>query len=277
MKRNWWQNRSVNVSAVIFSLLIFFHWTGILAPVETFFLRGVSPIAAWFNGWGANINERYGDTASRQDLLDELKTNKDEIGKLLQDNARLHEVEAENQILRQQLNFFSDDKYDYVVAQVVSRAITSLSPSERNKFIINKGRRDGLRENLVVVNEIGLVVGRITALKDAVAEVSLLIDKNCRLAVAVQNEEGVAGIAQGETGLTAQLDYIPQTKTIAEGQVVVTAGLESDVPSGLVIGRISQVKKSANELWQQATIEPSADLENIKIVSVIVPPLMVWQ
>ena len=273
MKSNWLKNKRLTTTAVVFGLLIFFHWTGLLAPIETLAIGLVAPIANKFHNLGAGANQAYRDSTDGRDLKTLLAQSQETNANLLKDNARLHETEAENKTLRDYLNFFTANKLDYVVANVVSREVVSQAASERNKLIINKGFKDGVRENLVVVNNLGLVVGRITKIKENLSEVSLLLDQNCRLAVSIQGEEGVAGIATGESGLTVKVGFIPQTKNIAKDELVVTSGLENDVPGGLVIGKVSQIDKASNELWQEAVVEPSADLDNLKIVSVIVPPV----
>lgn len=245
--------------------------------MENLIINLIAPVAVKFHNVSSNISAYYGNATDRRSLTDILKKQESDLAEITKDNARFHEVETENKTLRRYLKFFTDNKYDYVMANVVSREVASFSANERNKLIINKGLKDGVREGLVVVNDLGLVVGRIVKAKDNLAEVSLLIDKSCRLAISVQNEEGVAGVAQGEAGLTVKVDFIPQTKVINEGQLVVTSGLENDVPGGLVIGKVSQLDKASNELWQQAVVEVSADLDNLKIVSVIVPPITSWE
>jgi rod shape-determining protein MreC len=277
MNKSWLKNKRIMTSAAIFGLLIFFHWTGLLSPIESVLSYFISPVAVKFHALGSGINQVYNKATGGQDLESQLKQKEADNANLLKDNARLHEIEAENKTLRDYLKFYTSSNFKYQLADVVSREVVGQAVKERNKLIINKGFNDGLRENLVVVNSLGLVVGRITSVKENLAEVSLLVDQNCRLAVAVQNEEIVSGIASGESGLTIKVGFIPQTKNISVGQLVVTAGLENDVPGGLVVGKISQVDKASNELWQEAVVEASADLDNLKIVSVIIPPANNWQ
>ena len=276
MKQGWLKNKRLTTSAVIFGLLIFFHWTGLLSPLESLLSRLLAPMAVTFHNLGAGINKTYEQASGSQDWETQLAQKDEANANLLKDNARLHEVEAENKILRDYLKFFTDNKLDYQLASVVSREVVSQNASQRNKLIIDKGFKDGLRENLAVVNNLGLVVGRLTKVKENLAEVSLLVDQSCRLAVSIQSEAGVAGVAEGESGLTIKVGFIPQTKNISVGELVVTAGLENDVPADLVIGRVSQIDKASNELWQQAVVEPAADLDNLKVVAVVIPPLHNW-
>lgn len=276
MINNWLKNKKITTAVVIFGLLIFLHWTGLLSPIESLFSRLMTPMAVRFYNFGVDINSRYLQSADSHDLSALLQEQIDSGAEILRDNARLHEVERENKILRDFLKFFTENKFDYIMANVVAKEVVSQSADERNKIIIDKGFNDGLRESLVVVDHLGFVVGRITKIKEHLSEVSLLVDQNCRLAVSVQNDEGVAGIAAGESGLTVKVGFIPQIKKIAVDQLVVTAGLENNVPGGLVLGKISQVDKASNELWQEALVDLSADLDALRIVSVLIPPPHYW-
>ncbi|MBU0619941.1 rod shape-determining protein MreC, partial [Patescibacteria group bacterium] len=82
-------------------------------------------------------------------------------------------------------------------------------------------------------------------------------------------EDVTMGIIEGEFGLTIKMDFIPQNKRINNEDIVITSGLEKNIPKGLVIGKITRINKNNNEVWQNAIIEPLADLDNLIIVSVL--------
>jgi rod shape-determining protein MreC len=65
------------------------------------------------------------------------------------------------------------------------------------------------------------------------------------------------------------MNYIPQNEIIKVGDMVITSGLEENVPSGLLIGVIEAVEKEAYQPFQKAVITPSVDLTKIKQVLVI--------
>ena len=71
--------------------------------------------------------------------------------------------------------------------------------------------------------------------------------------------------------LTVNMVFISQTEKIEIGNIVVASGLEKNIPRGLVIGRVSKVEKESNELWQSAVIEPIANLDELIIISVLLP------
>ena len=72
-------------------------------------------------------------------------------------------------------------------------------------------------------------------------------------------------------GLTIRLEMVAQNEPLQVGQDIVTSGLEPAVPPNLLIGRINQVNKENNALWQDAGLEPLTDANQLNFVSVIIP------
>jgi rod shape-determining protein MreC len=76
---------------------------------------------------------------------------------------------------------------------------------------------------------------------------------------AMLKEAQINGIIAGEGEGRARLRYIPLDAVVRKGELVVTSGLSSNSPRGLVIGRVVSVGKSPTGLYKYADIEPSAD------------------
>ncbi|HTX86704.1 MAG TPA: rod shape-determining protein MreC, partial [Candidatus Nanoarchaeia archaeon] len=85
------------------------------------------------------------------------------------------------------------------------------------------------------------------------------------------NVDRTIGVTDGNLGLTINMDYIPQMEQINLGDLAVTSGLEPNIPRGLLIGQVAKVDKGSNDIWQSANIQPAADLNNLTIVSVLIP------
>ncbi|MCX6798368.1 MAG: hypothetical protein NTX66_04140, partial [Candidatus Falkowbacteria bacterium] len=107
--------------------------------------------------------------------------------------------------------------------------------------------------------------------KDNLAEIYLVTNKNCKLAAAILGEGKTTGIVTGELGLTSKMEFIPQTENIKEGDLAATSGLEQNIPRGLVIGRVTKVVKENNAVWQSAAIEPQINLDSLSIISILLP------
>ena len=154
-----------------------------------------------------------------------------------------------------------------------------ISRGEGNQsVVIDKGFRDGLVPGLAVVSSTalgtssqGVIIGKIINIKEQIAEVYLVTNRNSKLAASILGENKTSGIASGELGLTIKMDFIPQTENIKAGDIVATSGLEPSIPRGLVIGRVTKVNKENNEVWQTAVIEPLVSLNALSIVSILLP------
>jgi rod shape-determining protein MreC len=84
-------------------------------------------------------------------------------------------------------------------------------------------------------------------------------------------KERTTGVTEGDMGLTIKMQFVPQGENVKEGDIVISSGLEENIPHGLVIGKVIRVEKDSNEVWQSLVIESIVDLDELKIVSVIKP------
>lgn len=249
-------------AGVLFLLL---HFSGVLRPAETYFSRFYSPILHYFFALGSDVRQVYQRQTDRIDLTAENDKLTAEINSLLVENSKLKLLENENLKLRNFLDFLDNSKLKYVMANAISRQ--SLETAGQS-ISLDKGSDDGLAEGMAVINNQGVLAGKVSAAKEASAEVCLVNDPKCKIAAMILNGNQTAGIIRGELGLTVKMELIPQTEKLAVGDVVVTSGLEGNMAKGLVIGRVLQVIQENNDIWQSALIEPAADLDDLAIVSV---------
>ncbi|HMB66239.1 MAG TPA: rod shape-determining protein MreC, partial [Patescibacteria group bacterium] len=172
---------------------------------------------------------------------------------------------------REYLDFLKEKKYEHILANIVSQGV-SIDPQEKNAHIvIDKGGNHGIESGLLVVNEQGVAIGKIGRVKPESAELILVTNNEAKLACSIQNSDKTSGVVEGRLGLTMEMNLIPQSEKVSPGNMVVTSGLEKDIPRGLVVGKVIEVDNSKNEVWQQATVEPLVDFDNLTVVSVLVP------
>lgn len=257
---------------IVILLLIFSHYVKLLRPVENFLNQSLKPVFGGFYSLSANINKTYLEQTTKQDLAAELKQAQEKVNQLTVENVKLRFLEEENSALRKHLNFLNKDSRRFLMANIISRG------QGNQAIVIDKGLRDGLSAGLAVVSSMalgtssqGVIIGKIVNVKEGLAEVYLVTNKNNKLAASIFGENKTSGIATGELGLTVKIDFIPQTENIKAGDIVATSGLEPSIPRGLVIGRVARVSKENNEVWQTATVELLVDLEALSIVSILLP------
>jgi rod shape-determining protein MreC len=242
---------------------------GYLQPVRNATRALLVPFQAGLTTVGTDIS---GLVRSVQDLRYLRQRNAQlqaEANRLSVENARLTEVERENERLRQLLNFTrSNPWYDYKAAAVVGHKIGEDTSNLLFSIFIDVGARDGVAINMPVITDRGLV-GRVVAVGPNVAEVLLLIDPVSAVNARVQNSR-VTGIVRGNIDGGLVMERIPQGETISPGDIVLTSGLGSSFPDKLVIGQITEVLQRDSDIFQSARIRPTVDFGKLEEVMVIV-------
>jgi rod shape-determining protein MreC len=253
-------------------LLVFLHLLGALRPVERIFYFAFNPVGVKLQSWSNGFNHLYNEKLNQGDLITQVSGLKEQIERLTVENAGLKKLEEENSKLRQHLNFLeSGGQKKYLLANVVSREVFSGSMENHGYFIIDKGKDDGIISSLVVLNEQGAVVGKITEVEEKSSRFLLVTNSACKFAATLQNDNRTVGVTSGNLGLTVNIDYIPQVETVNIGDTAVTSGLEPFIPRGLVIGKVAKVEKGSNAIWQSVNIQPLADFDDLTIVSILIP------
>lgn len=260
----------VLIFLVVFILLTIFYSFGFLRPGEDFVVSASKSVAEKFYRWGKFFNYSSSDQNSPEELTARIEELEKEIATLTVINSNQKELVEENKKLRSQLDFLETNNYRAVAAEVIAREALLEGVEEGQDLIINKGSRDGIAVGQGVVSEEGLIIGKIIEVKDGSAKACLTTSSGCRLAATIQNGSRTQGLTDGDLGLTIRMDYIPQLEKLTLGDTVITSGLGDKIPRGLVIGKISEIRNESNEVWQDATIEPLINLNNLLVVSVII-------
>jgi rod shape-determining protein MreC len=252
-------------------LLIFFHLIGVLRPLENMVISVTKPLTGFLYKKGSTVRSSYEKNQQSQDIFSRAAVLEQEVARLTVQNANFKELEEENNKLRAQLSFLSSNKHKNILANVISQDLIFDIREGDQDIVIDKGTRDGIREDLGVINENGVIIGKVIEARDSLSKVCLTTNRNCKFAATIQNQNRTMGITEGDLGLTIKMNFIPQSDTIKLDDTVITSGLGGNIPRGLVIGKVSQVNNRSNEIWQDVSIEPLINLNSLTIVSVLIP------
>ena len=189
---------------------------------------------------------------------------------LKSDRARDLEIELENRRLRELLAYTrANAGHEMRLARVVAGG-TSL---QSDTITIDRGTADGVAKGMAVVTVDGLL-GRVQRVFKNHAEVLLITDKNSAVAGTVQSSRA-RGIVKGRglvKGPTCDLEYIPRSEVVNEGDVVVTTGMGDFFPRGIIVGKVTSVDRTANYLFQKAVVEPAVKFLSVEEVLVVHKP-----
>ena len=191
---------------------------------------------------------------------------REEIDRLQSEIARLRELEVENRDLRNLLGL----KQRSGAGELVPVRVIARDPSPFVQAItVDRGSDDGVKEGMTIITWRG-VVGRVSRVGPSSSKVLLITDTSSSISGRVQSSDSrLTGIIKGrpEGGLIMQ--RIPQEESLQMGETVVTSDFGGLLPEGLVVGQIVQIRRKDVDVMQEAIIEPSADMNRLERLYVL--------
>ena len=204
-----------------------------------------------------DIYEKYKKIKNKEEQIDSVIAQndnlKDEIGKL---------KETLN------LNTILSDKV-YMNATVVTRNIDYWY----NEITIDKGSKNGIEKGMAVVVPKGLI-GQITKVSNYTSTVKLLSNENMSDKISVKIKVGdnyVYGLisAYDAKTNTYTVEGISENVKIEKDADVVTTGMGTIFPSGLIVGKVKEVTTDNFDLSKVVEVKSSVDFNDIDYVTVL--------
>jgi len=201
-----------------------------------------------------------------EDLEQENASLKEELAEVQADSIQASAAEESLRALLEEIDIDYVGGADTIVGQVIDRP----SNFESYTIEIDRGSNDGVRDDMPVVTNAGLV-GRVSEVRENFSQVRLLHEPDFPLGVRVVGTGEVA-LARGQ-GLGKEMQItegITEETAIEVGDPVVTSGIEgSNFPPDLVVGVIGAVEFDSRLLKQEILVQPIADLQDLRFVTVI--------
>lgn len=185
--------------------------------------------------------------------------------------ADVAELERENARLREQLGYAESLPATTIPAQIVGK-----DPSNHFSTItLNKGTGAGIQRDMAVVaiqdGRQGLV-GKVVEVGSNYAHVMPLFDAGLFVAARLQ-ESRYEGLVQGggTAGREIVMRFVAATarSAVGYGDVVVTSGMSSLYPRGLVIGTVLEVQARPYESSLELLVDPAVDFGRLEYVFVV--------
>lgn len=154
--------------------------------------------------------------------------------------------------------------------RILDARVINNSIAQKDNFItIDRGSKDGVRPEMGVVTGTG-VVGIVSQVSNHAAIVIPILNSKCRISCRLRNS-GYFGYLHWDGGspMEALLNDIPRHAHLKKGDAVETSGYSNSFPEGIFVGRILKVRNSSDGLSYEPVIVLSADLANVRNVSVI--------
>lgn len=220
------------------------------------------------NGYAYLKNRIAGNTSffvnmdSLSSENEKLKKENSELGQKLRE---LEIIKAENITLKEYLNLTEKyTSYTTVPAYIINKDTSNYSGT----FVINVGSADGIKENMTVIADKGLV-GHVISVTNNTAKVQTIIDPASAVSVTF-NSTGDNAICKGTLEPDAlKATYMATSAEILENDTVETSGMGGIYPKGIMIGTVTSIENTKNAIDKYATVTPAVNFNKLETVLVI--------
>ena len=208
-------------------------------------------------------NTFFTDINNLKEENEQLKARNSELEQSLRE---LENIKTENETLKEYLNLTEKyGEYKTIPAYIINKDISNYTKT----IVINVGTDDGIKENMTVIADQGLV-GHVVSVTNSTAKVQTIIDTGSSVSCMMSaTEESIVckGTLDSHNELKAM--YIPTDYNMIQGDSVETSGLGGIYPKGIHIGTVKKVENTQNITDRYAVIETAVDFDKLSTVLVI--------
>ncbi len=156
-------------------------------------------------------------------------------------------------------------QYRFIMAHVINNSI-----ARSNNFItIDRGESDGVRPEMGVVDQNG-VVGIVNVTGPHTARLISVLNSDLRLSCKVKGSDAFGSLVwDGKSPSRALLEEMPRHVEFALGDTVITSGYSVVFPEGIPVGRVVGHKRDDDDNFYSLSVELFTDFATLSTVRVI--------
>lgn len=157
------------------------------------------------------------------------------------------------------------DVYDYVVARVVNNSINRAD----NYITINKGRNNGIKPDMGVLSQQG-IVGIVREVSPNFARVQPVLNSMTRINCKVKGSNNTGTLVwDGKDYRYANLEGFPRHEVFSVGDTIITSGFSHIFPEGIFVGVVEDSKGQNDDHFLTLKLRLSTDFSSLSNVFVI--------
>lgn len=254
---------SAMLVAVAIALLM--QIKGWMSPLEYVFLQLPRPAIAVVNAVIRPIQTVASTLTGLPKLVAENGALTAEVAKLKQNQVVLEQLRIENELLKNEIGFASRAPYGLQPCTVLS-----VDPqSATDAIVLNCGEGSGIKAGQGVISN-GYLVAKIVHVGKFNSTAILLTNSQSAIdAKASKND--TEGVVKGSFSSGLVLDLVSQSAEIGQGDLIVTAGIDPDIPKNILIGQVDQTLSGENDLFKRLTLVSPVKAHRLDYVFVVKP------
>ncbi len=223
-------------------------------------LEGLGPIQGVFSSVAGSIKSFREKYIVKLDVEEDNRRLRQSLAKTQIQLDQYREAYALNRYLQNELDFKKEEKFPSLSARVIGK-----DPSFWfHTLIVDRGKNDGVVESMVARTSQG-VAGQVVQVSDNYAKILLANAPSSAIDAMVQKNR-VRGILKGHGDKGYVLNYVLKKADVAEGDVIVTAGIGGVFPTGIPLGTVSSVRTKRRGMFLEIEVIPAVDFESLEFL-----------
>jgi len=269
-KRRFTQKNVVIGITIALLIMIVFTWEvrQTISPLEKSVTYVIIPLQKGVTYFGDWLVKRVDFIKNIQQLESTVIRLREERDRLSYENRILEQSKLELDRLRALHEL--DQRYaDYPTTG--ARIIGKDPGNWYSVFVIDKGEKEGIAVDMVVMGGAGLI-GKVIEVGHGYAKVRAIIDDTSSVSASITRTNDLC-VVKGDLTLFnkgyIKIDYIDEEVNLLIGDTVTTSHLGTIYPPGILIGEVVAIKENKNKLSKEAFLKPVVDFKHLEEVLVI--------
>lgn len=156
--------------------------------------------------------------------------------------------------------------FDFILAKVINNSISK----PRNYVTVDKGSLDGLRPEMGVVDQNG-VVGVVEIVNDRYARIISILNPDFRLSCKLKGSDVFGSLVwDGDDYRTALVEELPKHTVFSPGDTIVTSGYSAMFPAGLPVATAIGRANTSDDNFVTLRVKLLTDFSQLSTARIIV-------
>jgi rod shape-determining protein MreC len=227
-------------------------------------MTGVTPMERMTHAIGSGARHGWSDYIDLRHVRQQNKDLQQQLERMRLEEAAISEDALEGRRLQAMLGF----RESYVGSTVAAQVIGASGSEQMHVLTIDKGSRDGLRPDMAVITQDG-VVGKLRDVFPATSEVLEINDQSSGAGVLLASTR-IRAILRGTLAGRVQIGNLTADSRIQPGEQVLTSGGDQVYPRGLPVGVVESIAPDPDhQPYTAIRVKPAVNLDRVEEVLVI--------
>lgn len=228
---------------------------------RSIFLTSGNEVVSTLYDWDNSFFEFLNLKTANKNLSEENTTLKNQVLNLKNELAVLHPIRRDSIDFR----IPPEMQYRFISAKVINCSTNKL----QNYITIDRGSKDGIKPDMGVVNNDG-VVGIVKNVSDNFAVVIPILNPKLEISCRLKRNNYIGALMwNGEDTRFANLTDIARHVELSLGDTLITSGLTPSFPEGIPVGRVEDFKLNQSDAYYSIKVELAVDFKTISYVKII--------